>query len=150
MQSETDTKRDIGALLIAALFILAGVVTLYDTNSYSDIDSKVFPRAAAIVLIICSMLSIVSGILKPSKEEGFGVGSWWRRVLLVASMLIACLVMPRIGFLPAGILAFSGCLIASMHQTWSVTKITLYAVSGLLIMIGFYSLFRYALHVPLP
>ena len=147
---ETDSKRDLGSLLVAAFFIVAGFITLYDTSSYSDIDSKVFPRAAAIVLIVCSLLSLTSGMLKPFRETGFGTGSWWRRLLLVISLLVACLLMPSIGFLPAGILAFVGCMLASMHQKWTTVKIALYSASGLLIMISFYALFRYALHVPLP
>jgi len=147
---QVDAKRSIGSLIVAGFFVIAGAVTLYDTASYSDMDSKVFPRAAAVALIVCSILSLISGMLKPIPEPGFGRGSWWRRLLLVASMLLACFVMPSIGFLPAGILAFAGAMVASMHQQWSMMSAALFSASGLLIMIGFYSLFRYALHVPLP
>ena len=148
--TQAHAKRSIGSVIVAGFFVLAGIVTLYDTTSYSDVDSMVFPRAAAVALVICSLLSLVFGMLKPLHEPGFGRGTWWRRVLLVASMLLACFVMPLIGFLPAGILAFAGCMLASMHQRWSILISALYFASGLLIMIGFYSLFRYALHVPLP
>lgn len=139
-----------GSLLIASLFILIGIVTLYDTTTYTDIDSKVFPRTAAIILIVCSLLSMITGLLKPINEPGFGRGSWWRRFLLVITMLVACALMPHIGFLYAGFIAFGGGMLAAMHQSWNTRTLVLYVVSGVMVMVGFYSLFRFGLNVPLP
>lgn len=156
---QNPSTRQIGSLLVAAFFVIAGAVTLYDTTSYSDIDSKVFPRAAAILLIVCSLASILMSLLRTnrasasttdSNEPGFGEGSWWRRCLLVASMLSACVVMPYVGFLAAGTIAFAGGLIAGMHQRWTAKTIAVYAGSGAVLMVGFYALFRFALSVPLP
>ena len=142
--------KNIGTLIVSALFIIAGVITLYDTQSYSDIDSKVFPRAAAIVLIFCASVVLLMSLIRPSKDKGFGFGIWWRRILLVATMLLCCIAMPYIGFLAAGAIAFVGGLISAMHDKWTTKNILIYWGSGALIMIGFYALFRYALHVPLP
>ena len=140
----------LGSLIVSALFIIAGLVTLYDTNSYSDVDSKVFPRAVAIILIICAVISLITTIVKSSSEQGFGQGSWWRRIVLVITMLLACFAMPYVGFLAAGAIAFCGGLIAAMHDQWSMRIILLYGGIGAVIMVAFYSLFRYLLHVPLP
>ena len=140
----------IGSLIVSALFIVAGLVTLYDTTSYSDVDSKVFPRAVAIILIICAAISLITTFLKSSSEEGFGQGIWWRRVLLIITMLLACFAMPYVGFLAAGAIAFCGGLIAAMHDNWSGRTMLLYGGIGVLIMVVFYTLFRYLLHVPLP
>lgn len=139
-----------GSLLISVFFVLAGVITLYDTTRYTDVDSMVFPRAAAVVLIVCSVLSIVGHWLAPSEAPGFGSGSWWRRFLLIMTMLLACLVMPVVGFLVAGCIAFLGGLIAAMHERWTIRSALIYAGSGMAVMVGFYALFRFALHVPLP
>ena len=147
---ETTNKKDIGSFIVSAFFIIAGIVTLYDTMSYSDLDSKVFPRAAAIVLIICASFSLIYGLLKPSAEEGFGHGSWWRRILLVITMLLSCVAMPYLGFLGASAIGFIGGLIAAMHDKWTTKKILLYWGSGALVMIGFYALFKMVLQVPLP
>jgi len=144
------SQGSIGSLIISAFFIMAGIVTLFDTMSYSDIDSKVFPRAAAIVLIICASASLIFGLIKPTAEEGFGHGSWWRRILLVITMLITCLAMPYLGFLAASAIAFAGGLIAAMHDQWTKKKLLLYWGSGALIMIAFYVLFKMVLQVPLP
>jgi putative tricarboxylic transport membrane protein len=143
-------QKDLGSLLASTFFVLLGVIIIYDTTSYSDFDSKVFPRACAVVLIVFSILAIARDFFKQTSSEGFGRGSWWRRILLVVTMLIACFVMPYVSFLPAGAIAFVGGLIAAMHDQWSKRTLALYWGSGLIIIIAFYVIFRHVLHVPLP
>ncbi|MEP3279076.1 MAG: tripartite tricarboxylate transporter TctB family protein [Stappiaceae bacterium] len=144
------SEANIGSLVISALFVIAGIVTLYDTTGYSDIDSKVFPRTVAIVLIICATIAFITNFLKPTDTGGFGSGIWWRRITLVVTMLLACFAMPYVGFLPAGAIAFAGGLVAAMHDQWSMKTFLLYGGSGAVVMIAFFALFKYALLVPLP
>lgn len=139
-----------GTLVIAGLFVAIGVITLYDTTTYSDLDAKVFPRAAAIVLIMSSFIIIVANVLRPMNEIGFGQGAWWRRILLVVCLLLAGFIMPLTGFLPAASIAFIGAMVAAMHEQWTAPTVARYTGSGLVIMIGFYALFRFVLNVPLP
>lgn len=141
---------NIGTLIVSALFVLAALVTLYDTTTYSDRDSQVFPQAVAIILLITAGLSIVMQFLKPSETDGFGTGSWWRRCLLIVTMFLTCIAMPIIGFLAAATIAFIGGLIAAMHDRWTTTNALLYAGSGIVVIAAFYSLFKYLLLVPLP
>ncbi len=150
VSSNKTSQGSIGSFIVSAFFIIAGIVTLYDTMSYSDIDSKAFPRAAAIVLIICASVSLIYGLIKPTAEEGFGQGSWWRRILLVLTMLTSCVAMPYLGFLGASTIAFAGGLISAMHDQWTTKRLLLYWGSGALIMIAFYVLFKMILQVPLP
>ncbi len=140
----------IGSLIISALFVLVGIVTLYDTTGYSDRDSKVFPQTVAIILIVTSGASLVTGFLRPDTQGGFGTGIWWRRVVLVAAMFAASLLMPYIGFLPAGAIAFAGGLIAAMHDRWTARTAVYYCGSGVAIMAAFFGLFELVLNVPLP
>ncbi len=149
-QIHNTNQKDIGSLIVASFFIFVAVMTFYDTTQYSDLDSKVFPRACATVLLIFSVLTIVWEFMKPSRSEGFGNGYWWRRIVLVLAMLIACMAMPYITFLPAGMIAFAGGLVAAMHDRWSRRTLLLYWGSGLVIIIAFYAIFHYVLHVPLP
>jgi hypothetical protein len=139
-----------GTLIVCALFVLAGIITLYDTTSYTDRDSKVFPQAVAIILIITASIAFVVRFLNPSNDGGFGQGVWWRRVLLVVTMLLTCIAMPFMGFLFAGSIEFAGGLIAAMHDKWSPRKVSIYWGSGAVIMIAFFALFKFVLHVPLP
>ena len=148
--SSSNPQGHIGSLVISALFVVAGAVTLYDTTGYSDRDSKVFPQTVAIILIITAALSFIAQFLKRPEEDGFGAGSWWRRCLLVVTMLLTCVAMPIVGFLPAGVIAFAGGPIAAMHDRWTLRTVLLYWGAGAVIMIAFFTLFKYALHVPLP
>jgi putative tricarboxylic transport membrane protein len=65
-------------------------------------------------------------------------------------MLLACLAMPHITFIPAGGIAFIGGLIASMHHRWTSHTLLLYWGSGAIIIVAFHSFFKYVLYVPLP
>ena len=146
----TGAQGQLGSLIISALFVIAGVITLYDTLSYTDRDSQVFPQTVAIILIICASISFIMGFLNPKDEDGFSQGSWWRSVLLISTMFLCCLAMPKIGFLPAAVIAFAGGLIAAMHDRWSLLNILIYWVAGAVVMIAFFTLFKFVLNVPLP
>ena len=139
-----------GALVVSALFVVAGLIALYDTLSYTDRDSQVFPQTVSVILIVCAAISFISQFIKPGEEAGFGEGIWWRRILLVATMFLTCFAMPLVGFLPAGVIVFAGGLIAAMHDRWSFFNVCLYWGSGAIIMVAFYALFKFVLHVPLP
>ena len=148
--SALKSQGSIGSILVSAMFIVAGFVTLYDTTGYTDRDSKVFPQTVAIILIVTAAVSLIKQLLKPSEGGGFGTGIWWRRLLLIVTMFLTGLTMPIIGFLPAGAIAFAGGLIAAMHDKWTPSNLLLYWGSGAAIMVTFFSLFKFLLHVPLP
>ena len=124
-----------GTVIIALILIAVGVVTLFDTAGYTDIDSVVFPRAAAIMLIVTSTLVVFVALLRGDDAPGFGTGLWWRRLVLVGAMVLAVLLMPWVSFLPAVAVAFVGALLAAMHERWQPRLA---------------ALFRFALQVPLP
>tara|TARA_B110000503_G_scaffold24015_1_gene37794 strand:- start:9282 stop:9767 length:486 start_codon:yes stop_codon:yes gene_type:complete len=139
-----------GSILVASLLIVIGFITLYDAASYTDIDSKIFPQTAAIALILFAALAIGKQIIQPSMVSGIEPGVWWRRIMLVSSMLLSCALMPYTGLLIACILTFIMGLIASMHDQWSQRKAIIYFICGFTIMVCFYTLFKFVLHVPLP
>ena len=148
--SQTDQISTRGSIVVATILILIGVITLYDSASYTDIDSKVFPQTSALALMLFSALAIGKQIIQPTMVSGIEVGVWWRRLLLVSSMLLACALMPYTGLLIACIVTFVLGLIASMHDQWTQKKAMVYFLSGLSIIVCFYTLFKFVLHVPLP
>ncbi len=148
--SNLKSQGQFGSLLISAMFVFIGLITLYDTISYSDRDSQVFPQTVAIILIITAAISFIARFINPSDEGGFGQGTWWRRILLIVAMFITCFAMPVIGFLLAGIIAFVSGLIAAMHDKWSLKTAFIYGCSGMAVMISFFVLFKFILYVPLP
>lgn len=146
----TSRQGHIGALVIAVLFILIGLLALYDTTTYADRDSRVFPQTIAIILIITASIALIRQFLTAEGDYGFGRGIWWRRGLFVITMFATCLLIPKIGFLAAGTIAFGGGLIAAMHDRWSLRTILLYWGSGAVLMVSFFAIFKYLLYVPLP
>ena len=150
MSESLGDKRNAGSLIVSAMFVVAGLVTLWDTTGYTDRDSQVFPQTVAVILIVTAGISFVLSFIRPTVSEGFGPGDWWRRVLFVITMFITCYLLPVIGFLPAAGVAFAGGLIAAMHDRWSVKTLLLYWGFGAVVTMAVYSLFKFALKVPLP
>lgn len=147
----TRPRRDLGSLLVSLLFVTIGVITLRDTAGYMDVDSKIFPRAAGIVLVITAGFAALLSLWRPAAvDEGVRGFHWWRPLLLLAAMLGAALLMPRLGFLPSGALVFAGGLLAGMENRWSARVLVFYGLSSLVVVTAFYALFKYALYVPLP
>lgn len=149
-QAFSSNTGQLGSLLTSLFFVCAGLITLYDTLSYSDRDSQVFPQTVGTILVITASISFLTRFLNPKSEGGFGRGIWWRRVLLIVTMFLMCILIPKIGFLPAGAVAFVGGLIAAMHEGWSPKTLLLYPISGAIVITGFFALFKFVLHVPLP
>lgn len=143
-------ERSAGSLIISLMLMVVGLVTLYDTTGYTDLDSKIFPRAAAAMLILAAGASCILWVVRPTPTEGFGTGSWWRRILLVGSMLAAALAMPLIGFLFSAMVVFAGGLASGMHGAWTSRTLVLYPAISLAIITAFHVLFKHGLHVPLP
>lgn len=138
-------------VVMAGLFIVIAAVTLWDTTSYTDADSYVFPRTIAVVLIVFSLVLIVQWLLgRQSLSEPPAAGSTPRRIALVIAMLAATAAMPWIGFLVSGVLAFAAVLLIAMYDPWTRFRTIVYPVVGLVIVGGFYLLFREVLQVPLP
>ena len=150
MSNSSAIQGRLGSLIVTVFFFITGIVALYDTMSYSDTDSQVFPQTVAIGLILFTSISLITQFLKPIESEGFGSGIWWRRALLIVTMLLACAAMPYVGFLPAGAIAFAGGLIAAMHDHWSARTVLVYWGSGIVVMVAFFTLFKFVLQVPLP
>jgi putative tricarboxylic transport membrane protein len=153
----TDTSTDPqarghpGGAVVAALMVLFGCFVLWDTLSYTDGDSSVFPRACAITLIVVSLAYIVVWLLGYSEPDSTPApGQWWRRLTLVAIMLVGTLAMPLIGFLPAALPIFGALLLVAMHDQWTPFRMIVYPLVGLAIVFGFFYIFQELLQVQLP
>lgn len=146
---QTD-RRDIGGMVAAAILIAIGAVALYDTTTYSDIDSAVFPRTVAIALMLSAIGYIVYALVRGERTVRAPGGSYPRRIALVAGMLGAVVAMPWIGFVASGLVAFFCLTLVAMHDPWTPGRMILYPLVGVAIVLGFFALFRYGFLVPLP
>ncbi len=143
-------SRDTGGMIVAAIFILIGVLALWDTFDYTDADSFVFPRTVAGSMIVFCIALIAWSLVRPIDVESRGAESTPRRVGLVTAMLIAAVLMPYTGFLLSGLLAFAAIVWLAMYDPWTRGRLIVYPLVGSAIVLGFYFLFTKVLLVPLP
>lgn len=143
-------SRDTGGMIVAAIFILIGVLALWDTFDYTDADSFVFPRTVAGAMIVFCIALITWSLLRPIDIEARGAQSTPRRVGLVTAMLIAALLMPYAGFLLSGLVAFGAIVWLAMYDPWTRGRLIVYPLVGTAIVVGFYFMFTKVLLVPLP
>lgn len=153
--AKRNLRGDLGGVVGAAILILVGAVALWDTQHMVDADSYVFPRAIAVAMICFSLALIVWQMISPVLERNGEIaavqgGSRLRRVALVATMLISSLLMPLIGFVLAGLLAFGALMGIAMYDPWTRGRVIVYPLVGVAIVIGFYFVFAELLLVPLP
>lgn len=145
-------KRDMATVVVACLFVILAIVSLWDTTTMMDSDSYVFPRAIAIVMILLSLTLIIWNLVKPVAEikETVKDVSTIRRISLVVVLLFSCLLMPWLGFLISGFATFILLMLVSMYDEWSPGKRIIYPLVAATIVAGFYTLFSKLLLVPLP
>jgi len=144
--------RDMATVVVACLFIILSIISLWDTTTMLDSDSYVFPRAIAIAMILLSLILIVWNLVRPVAETKETVKdlSTIRRISLVTVMLFSSLLMPWLGFLISGFATFSLLMLVSMFDEWSLKKKLIYPLIAATIVAGFYTLFSKLLFVPLP
>ena len=151
--TENAAPRDVGGMVTAAVFILIGVIALWDTTSMVDADSYVFPRAVAIAMIIFCILHIAWSLIRPAAGNGeapVAGASTVRRVSLVSAMLVSTLLMPWLGFLVSGFAAFLSIMVIAMYDQWTPFRKLVYPLVCVAFVVGFYFLFAELLLVPLP
>lgn len=152
INNQNQLQRDTATLVMACLFILVAVISLWDTTHMLDSDSYVFPRAIAIAMIIFSVALIVWHLVKPrqKRSDTKTEASTLRRVSLIVVMLGACLLMPWLGFLIPGITTFVLLMWIAMYDEWTTLRLIIYPLIAVAIVLGFYTLFGNILQVPLP
>jgi len=148
---QTEAKRDTGGAVVSAILIAIACLVIWDSLSYSDPDSAVFPRTFAGVMIVASAAYILAWLFGRAKAGAPPeTGSTTRRVLLVLVMLAGSLAMPWIGFLAAALPVFGALTLIAMFDPWTRFRVLVYPLIGIAVVLGFYFLFLHVLQVPLP
>jgi putative tricarboxylic transport membrane protein len=142
-----DLRGTIGALV----FIAISVVAWLDTTHIESAEAYVFPRTVIVVMVVFSALLILRNAFgRGGIEERPLPGSMPRRLGLVIAMLLAAFLMPYLGFIASGILAYMAIMAVAMYEPWTNMRKVLYPIIGLAIVYGFYFLFDILFKVPLP
>jgi putative tricarboxylic transport membrane protein len=151
MPTSPAPSRDLPGTIIAVVFIFLGALAWWDTTDMVDPDSYVFPRTVIALLIAFSLLLILRNLLRGGGQyHRSTAGSWPRRIGLVAVMMGGALLMPLVGFLPAGVTVFLALMALAMYDPWTRFRALVFPLVGVAVVIGFYVLFSAVLRVPLP
>lgn len=148
----SEPRRDYGTIVFAALFVLLGLWVLWQSVGMSPLGA-VFPRTIAIAMVVFSAALIGMHLWRapaPQTEEPKQPESHLRRAGLVGVMLLWVFSIPIIGFAVTSLIAFLLIIVIANYDPWTPRQGTLYALSALLVVAGFYLLFGYALNVPMP
>jgi hypothetical protein len=139
-------------MIMAVVFIIVAAVALWDTTTMMDSDSYVFPRAVAIAMIVFSLALIIWNLVVPSAGDGEPMpgASTPRRVGLVAVMLVSTALMPYLGFLVSGFIAFAATMLIAMYDPWTRFRRLVYPLVCIGVVLAFYTIFAKVLLVPLP
>lgn len=144
-------NRDLRGTVGALIFIAIGIIGWWDTTDILSAQAYVFPRTIIALMILFSVLLIVRNLVgRGTSEEKPLPGSTPRRLGLLIAMLLAAFLMPYIGFMVAGILAYMAIMAVAMYERWTALRKVLYPVVGVAIVYGFYFLFDTLFKVPLP
>lgn len=149
-EPKTEPQRDVGGIVVAALFILLGCLAWWDTFDYTDADSFVFPRTVASVMIVLCIAVIVYSLIRPITSEQAQPGSIARRAGLVVAMLGAAALMPFLGFLLSGLISYLCILVLAMYDPWTRLRLIVYPLVATAVVVGFHFLFLKVFLVPLP
>lgn len=142
-------RRDVPGIVGSAIFIVVGALALYHSREFSALGA-VFPRTIAIVMMLLSAVYIAVSLLRPKAPAAQPAGSAWRRVALVAVMLLWAVLLDRIGFLATSVAAFAVLLVIANYDRWTPRMALVYAAVAAVVIGGLYAVFRFGLQVPLP
>lgn len=72
-----------------AAFIMAGTYTG---------GAELFPRGIAGIMMVCSVLLFIKGIIRPTEDERMSAGELWRVGFVIAMTIIYIVAVDTIGF----------------------------------------------------
>jgi len=133
----------------SAVAIVIGAAAFWGARDFSDLGA-VFPRSVGALLVVLGVAYIVLTLLGRTRRiDGLG-GSAVRRTATAGVMLGWAFTLGPLGFLASSAAAMAALLVIAHHDRWTPRRAVLYAVACALVLIGLYSLFKFALQVPLP
>lgn len=143
--------RDLRGTIGALIFIAVGGVCWWDIREMPSPQAAVFPQTVTGLMVAFSALLILRNLLGYASPEPIGsAGSVIRRVALIVVMIVATLAMPYLGFPIAALAAYVAIMAIAMYERWTPARLCLYPASGVVVVLGFYSIFKYLFQVPLP
>ena len=141
----------LNADLIIGIVSLVIAVTAWVPTRGLTLLGGVFVDYTLIVLVSLSAVMVIKGIVKPEKLRFFENVVERNNILIGLAMLLVYLVfMPKVGFLPASYLMYAAFNWYLSEDRMRTRNIIISVLVSLVVVTGFYLIFRNVLGVPLP
>lgn len=142
-------QRDLPGIAGSAVFIVVGILAIWGSRDFTPLGS-VFPRTMAAVMIVFATAYIVMALLRHAKPAAAQPGSAPRRLALVVVLIAWAFLLEPVGFLTTSVCAYCALLAIANYDRWTPRVVVTYGAVGALVLGGLYSIFFFALEVPLP
>ncbi len=155
MSDPADKKvLDLRGITGCAVALVIGVLAIANSGEFSALGS-VFPRTIAGLMIVLAVMYVVLAwrqrrAVPGVPSAGGESASTPRRIGVAAVMLVWSFLLAPLGFLFTSVCACLALLMISQHDRWTPRTGLLYGAATAVVLLGLYSLFRFALKVPLP
>jgi hypothetical protein len=137
-------------LIIGIVSLIIGVTAWVPTRGLTLLG-RVFVDYTLIVLASLGVVMLIKGIVKPEKLRFFESMVERNNILIGLAMLLVYLVlMPKVGFLPASYLMYAAFNWYLSEDRMKTKNIIISVLVSLVVVTGFYLVFRNVLGVPLP
>jgi len=141
----------LNADLIIGIVSLVIAVTAWVPTRGLTLLGGVFVDYTLIVLVSLSAVMVIKGIVKPEKLRFFENVVERNNILIGLAMLLVYLVfMPKVGFLPASYLMYAAFNWYLSEDRMRTRNIIISVLVSLVVVTGFYLVFRNVLGVTLP
>lgn len=137
------TSGTVGLLLTAVFFFNL------ENISWMSIG---FPRTVVYVMGFVSVVLVVLGVVKPSRDKIFNVGSNVRWIVTGVLFFLWVLFMPVIGFFVCSVIFMTAIVVylARAREEVTIKKFLIWLPIVIAEVTFFYLIFTKVLHVPLP
>jgi len=145
----SERRRDWRGIAGSLAAIAGGALAWHYAADFSAMGA-VFPRTVAAAMILLALVYIAVAILRPAAPAAPKPGSTWRRIALVVVLAAWSALLERVGFLSTSVVCYALILVITNYDRWTPRRAVGYAAAGALVLGGLYTVFRFALQVPLP
>ena len=149
MNNNSVVRFDLASAVSCLALIAIGLAAMYWANNFSTLGA-VFPLVVSGLMVALSCLYLVMTWLRPTARRTHEAGSGIRRFGVMVVMLAWAFLLEPLGFLVSGIVAFAALLVVAHFDRWTARIVLLYGLAGVVVLGTLYSVFKFALQVPLP
>jgi CDP-diglyceride synthetase len=141
---------DVADALVAAAIAVVAILALWNAQQFSQFGS-IFPRVAGGVMLLGSLALVCRALLGRGpagpKRSSSGLPN---SIALIVVLLVWILALEWAGFVLASWVAFVALALIAGGERPSLRRFALYAVLGVVLVVGLQTLFQQVLNVRLP